>query len=169
MFAALAEHLSAALIALYVDATHGTLFNHCISVSTAQSNAETTDRACLCKVRGCVMNELFMWKWVTLTCLLTVPSVAAAGSRNDHLSRGFCSRSRRRHGMRGREQEPVCLRYRASHCTRPGSPKWGTKLYWGPTELLNETKRKSEENPSQAGNACKIYFLIDNFSLEISC
>lgn len=57
MFAALAEHLSTALIALYVDATHRTLFNHCISISAAQSTAEMTDRACLCKVRGRVMND----------------------------------------------------------------------------------------------------------------
>lgn len=111
---------------------------------------------------------LFMWKWVTRTCLLTVPSVAGAGSRNDHLSRGFCSRSRRRHGTRGRAQRPVCLRYRASHCTRPGSPAWGTRPYWGPTELLNETERKCEENPCQAGNESMTLYLLAKFTSSLT-
>lgn len=57
MFAALAEHLSTALIALDVDATHRTLFNHGISVSAAHATAETTDTACSCQTQGRVMNE----------------------------------------------------------------------------------------------------------------
>lgn len=57
MFAALAEHLSTALIALYVDATHRTLFNNRISVSAAHSTAETTDRACLRQAQGRVMSD----------------------------------------------------------------------------------------------------------------
>lgn len=52
MFAALAEHLRAALIALYIDATHWTLFNGCISISAAQYTAETTHRA---RLQGRVM------------------------------------------------------------------------------------------------------------------
>lgn len=92
----------------------------------------------LCGCRPWAADQMAGW----LTCFHErATSWAGAQGRYGRPARALCTRSRRQRDRSGRAQRWAGPQYSAANCTPPGIQAPGTRLYWGPTSLLQEAKR----------------------------